>query len=146
MNRLNLQYDIPDIKPGLSKTVQKNITEAEIMDLGRGSLKELLATPALTALMIESTISMIEPLLPEGYVTIGTCTTITYLNPTVLPATVTVVATLVEIEGRKLVFESMAFDEMGQIARGKHERRIVNADHFMGAAHKRCDQLKSILK
>ncbi len=146
MNRLNLQWDLPNIKPGLSKTLQKNITEDDILAFGRGALKELLATPTMTALMIEAAINTIDPLLPEGYVTIGESTSVTYLNPTFLGVTVTVIATLTEIDGRKLIFESMAFDELGQITRGRHERRIVNAEHFMQVAHKRCDQLKTIVK
>jgi fluoroacetyl-CoA thioesterase len=96
--------------------------------------------------MIEGAISAIDPLLPDGYVTIGTSSSITYLNTAFLGSTITVIATLTEIDGRKLVFESMAFDELGQIGRGKHERRIVNAERLMQAAHKRCDQLKDIVK
>jgi fluoroacetyl-CoA thioesterase len=146
MNKANLQWDLPNIKPGLSKTIQKNITESDTLSFGRGALTELLATPTMTALMIEAAINTIDPLLPEGYVTIGESTSVTYLNPTFLGVTVTVIATLTEIAGRKLVFESMAFDELGQITRGRHERRIVNAEHFMQVAHKRCNQLKTILK
>lgn len=148
MNRTYLQWDVTGIKPGLSKTIQRNITKAEILAFGCGAdaIKELLPTPTLTALMVEGVISTIDPLLPDGYVTIAMSTSITYLNPTFLGVTITVIATLTEIDGRKLVFECMAFDELGQIGRGKHERHIVNVDRFMQAAHKRCDQLKTIVK
>jgi fluoroacetyl-CoA thioesterase len=148
MHRANLQWDIPGLKPGLSKTIQRTITKADILAFGCGAdaIRELVPTPTLTALMIEGAISTIDPLLPEGYVTVGASTSITYLNAAFLGATITVIATLVEIDGRKLVFESMAFDELGQIGRGKHERRIVNAERLMQAAHKRCDQLKAIVK
>lgn len=37
---------------------------------------------------------------------------------------------LIEIEGRKLVFEVEVFDEMDLIAQGRHERFIVNAKKF----------------
>jgi len=148
MSRTNLQWDIPAIKPGLSRTIQRQISQADILAFGCGAdaIKELIPTPTLTALMLEGTISAIDPLLPEGYVTVGTASSITYLNAAFLGSTITVLATLTEIDGRRLVFESMAFDELGQIGRGKHERRIVNAERLMQAAHKRCDQLKAILK
>jgi len=57
-----------------------------------------------------------------------------------------VVATLAEIEGRHLSFEVMAFDELGQVARGRHERHIVNADHFMQTARKRCEAVQQKIK
>ena len=36
--------------------------------------KELLATPSLTALMVEAALTTSDPLLPEGYVTVGKST------------------------------------------------------------------------
>ena len=148
MNRPHIQWDSPGIKPGLSKTIQRNITKADVLPFGCGAdaIRDLVPTPTLTALMVEGAISTIDPLLPEGYLTVGMSSDVTYMNPTFLGVTITVIATLVEIDGRELVFECMAFDELGQISRGKHERRIVNADRFMQVAHKRCGRLKSILK
>jgi fluoroacetyl-CoA thioesterase len=148
MNRLNLKWDVPDIKPGLSRTIQRQITKADILGFGSGAdvIRELIPFPTLTALMIEGVISTIDPLLPEGYVTVGTSTAITYLNTVFLGSTITVLATLTDIDGRKLTFECMAFDELGQVGRGTHERRIVNPERLMKAAHKRCEQLKNIMK
>jgi len=62
------------------------------------------------------------------------------------PACSKALATLTKNDGRKLVFESMAVDELGQIGRNKRERRIVNAERFMQVAYKRCDQPKMIVK
>ncbi len=148
MHRTYNRWDIPGIKPGLSKTIQRTITNADTLSFGCGAdaIKELLPTPTLTALMVEGAISVIDSLMPDGYVTVAMSSSMTYLNPTFLGVTVTVLATLTEINGRKLVFECMAFDELGQIGRGKHERLIVNIDQFLLAAHKRCDPLKTIMK
>ncbi|HPG70676.1 MAG: Fluoroacetyl-CoA thioesterase [Planctomycetes bacterium ADurb.Bin126] len=142
----NLQWNSGVLKVGLSKTVQKTITEAQTLVFGRGALKELLATPSLTALMIEAAISTVDPVLPEGYVTIGKSSSVSYQNPTMIGMTVTVTAALAEIDKNRLVFEITAFDELGQIARGKHERIIVDAAAFMQKAHRRCDPVKNILK
>ena len=88
----NLQWNSGVLKVGLSKTVQKTITEAQTLVFGRGALKELLATPSLTALMIEAAISTVDPVLPEGYVTIGKSSSVSYQNPTMIGMTVTVTA------------------------------------------------------
>ena len=145
---MNRTWDFPGIKPGLSRTIQRQITKADILAFGCGAdaIRELIPFPTLTALMIEGVIGTVDPLLPDGYVTVGMSTAITYLNTAFLGSTITVLATLTEIDGRKLVFECMAFDELGQVGRGKHERRIVNAERLMQAAHKRCEQLKAIVK
>jgi fluoroacetyl-CoA thioesterase len=146
MFRKNLPWDLPALKPGLSKTLQKTVLEPDILSYGRGALTELVATPTMTALMIEAAVNAIDPILPEGYVTIGTSTSVTYLNATCVGMTLTVVATLVEIDGRHLGFEIMAFDEIGHVGRGKHERHIVNADHFMQSARKRCEPVQTKIK
>jgi predicted thioesterase len=142
----NMQWNSRELKPGLSKTVQKTITESDTLAFGHGALRELLATPSLTALMIEAAISTVDPLLPEGYVTVGKSSAVSYQNPTMIGMTVTVLAALTEIDKNRLVFEITAFDELGQIARGKHERIIVDAAVFMQKAHRRCDPVQNILK
>lgn len=146
MQKRTIPWDLPALKPGLSRTLQKTVTEPDILSFGRGKLTELVATPTMTALMIEAAIGAIDPLLPEEYCTIGTKTAVTYLNATFVGMTLTVVATLAEIEGRHLAFEIMAFDELGQVARGRHERHIVNGDHFLQTARKRCEAVQARIK
>ncbi len=146
MNKMNFQWDLPDMKPGLSKTIQKTIGKSDNLDYGHGSLTELIPIPSLSALMIEAAIRAVDPLLPQGYATIAISSSVTYLSPTFLGMTITVLATLVGINKRRLVFEIMAFDELGQISQGRHERHIINAEQFMQTAHKRCDPIKEIAK
>ena len=40
-------------------------------------------------------------------------------------------ATLIAVEGRKLVFSVQAEDSKGIIGKGSHERFIINNDKFM---------------
>jgi predicted thioesterase len=142
MNKTNLQWEIPDLKPGLSKTLQKAIAESDSLAYGHGAPSELLPTPPLTGLMIEAAILAVDPLLPPGFVTIARSFSVTYLNPTFLGVTITVLATLVETDKKRLIFEIMAFDELGQIGQGRHERQIVDGAYFMQTAHRRCDPIK----
>lgn len=142
----NIQWNVRGLKPGISKTVQKKITESDTLDFGRGALKELLATPSLTALMTEAAVTAVDPLLPEGYVTVGKSTSASYQNPTIIGMTVTVMATILEIDRNLIVFEITAFDELGQIARGKHERIVVDAQMFMQKAHTRCSPIRQMAK
>ena len=146
MEKMKMPLDLPALKPGLHKTLQKTIQQPDMLSFGHGALTELMATPTLSALMIEASVTAVDPLLPDGYVTIALSTYVNYLNATFIGMTVTVVATLIAIEGRRLTFEIMAFDEIGEIGRGKHERHIVNAERFMQSAYKRCEPVQAKLK
>lgn len=127
------------LKPGVEKYFQKTVTEEDTaLNIGSGAHKTLLATPSLVAFMIESTISMVDPYLPEGYVTVGKSLNVTHEAPTAIGVTVTIKAELKEIIGNHLEFEISAVDELGIIATGKHERYIVEYDRFMNKVEERC--------
>jgi predicted thioesterase len=129
-----------DLKPGLTSIIQKVVTKEDAAhNYGSGVLKDLLATPVLSALMIEAAIKIVDTLLPEGYITIGKSIEIEHSNPTMIGMIVTVKAKLVEVSCTRLLFEINAFDEIGEIGRGYHERFIVNYEKMMNKAHERCD-------
>lgn len=131
---------MPDLKPGMSSTVQKLITKEDTaLNFGSGALKNLLATPVLVALMIEAAVKIVDPLLPDECITIGKSIEVEHRNPTMSGMTVTVNAKLVEINCTRLLFEIHAYDEIGEIGCGYHERYIVNYNKLMNNVYERCD-------
>jgi len=131
---------LPELKIGMSGIVQKVITrEDAALNYGSGSLDNLLATPVLVALMIESAVKAVDPILPEGCITIGKSIEVEHSNPTMVGMTVTVQAKLVEFNGTRLLFEIRAYDEVGEIGKGCHERYIVNHSRLMNKVFERCD-------
>ncbi len=129
---------------GMSKTIQKTVTEQDTAHYyGSGALEDLLATPILTAYMIESSVALIDSLLPEGYISIGRKLSIEHLMPTVKGMTVTVESKISKIEGNKISIDISAFDELGEIGRGHHERNIVKHDILMDKIHNRCGLINS---
>lgn len=134
----------PKVNPGLSATVQKTVShEDTALHYGSGALKTLLATPTLAALMIEACVKAVDPTLPEGLITIGKTLKITHEQPTSQGMTVTVKAELTEVDGSRLVFELTAFDEIGRISKGYHERFIVNHKNILKSAEQRREPLIS---
>ena len=94
---------LSNLEPGLFKAIQKKITEADTaMNFGSGAIKDLLATPALAALMIEAAVQLVDPLLPDNYFTIGKVLNINHLQPTTKGMEVTVSATIKEIKNNKI--------------------------------------------
>ncbi len=135
---------LPELKAGMTKSVQKVITrEDTALNIGSGALTDLLATPTLAALMIEAAVLTVDPLLPDGIITIGKTLDIEHSNPTKEGMTVTVNATLTEVDGNILTFEIKAFDEISQIGTGHHIRYIVNREKLMEKVRERCSVLQS---
>ena len=137
--------EIPDIKVGTHATVQKRIKEEDTsINYGSGKLKTLLSTPALVALMIKAAVEAIDDKLPEEMITVGKMTTITHDKPTGLGAMVSVKVEVKSFDGQKIVFDVTAYDEIGTIAQGTHERIIVNRKALLKKAQKRAEKLQNM--
>jgi len=100
---------------------------------GSGALK-VFATPQMLALMEGAAVDAIDPLLPQGYQTVGIQATISHLAATPMGLKVTARAGLVAVDGRKLTFRVVAHDEVGKIGEGEHQRYIVEVARFMEKA------------
>ncbi|BEP28114.1 thioesterase family protein [Helicovermis profundi] len=132
------------IKVGESFTIQKKVTEEDTaLNYGSGKLEKLFATPSLIALMIEGSSMMLDDKLEEGYITVGKSISASHDKPTVLGETVSVKIVVDEIVGTKIKLKIDAFDEIGLIGHGEHERVVVNKNSLLQRANKREEKLKS---
>ncbi len=98
--------------------------------MGSGSL-QVFATPCMVALMEQAACNAVDPCFDDSESSVGTLVNITHDAATAPGKKVTATATLVEVQGRKLVFEVTAADEDKQIGKGRHERFIINKEKFM---------------
>lgn len=104
--------------------------------MGSGTL-DVFATPAMTALMEQTAWKSVAPYLEEGQGTVGIHLDISHDAPTPLGMTVTCESELVEIDGRRLVFEVTARDESGTIGKGRHERFLIKEAAFQTKANQK---------
>lgn len=124
---------------GISNEVFKEVTkENTAAALGSGLL-DVFATPAMIALMEETCMKSVQPEMEEGCGTVGTGMTISHVSATPVGMKVHCVSKLVEVDGRKLVFDVQAFDEAGLIGQGMHERFIIENDKFFRKAQKKLE-------
>lgn len=98
--------------------------------LGSGDM-EVLATPAMVALMENAAMLAVAPALPEGSTTVGSMIETSHLRPTGPGKAVRATATLVEVDGRRLTFDVRAEDEAGTIGQGRHVRYVVDRARFL---------------
>ena len=114
------------LKGTVTETVNENITAEKV---GSGSLP-VFATPMMVALMEKAACKALENSLDEGTTSVGTMVNIEHVAATPVGMEVTVTATVTAVDGRKICFSVEAFDEVGLIGKGTHDRFIVNAEKF----------------
>lgn len=103
---------------------------------GSGTL-DVLATPALAALMEATAMESVMPFLDEGTATVGTELQLKHLSATPIGGFVTSESELVEVDGRRLVFNITAADNKGKIAECRHERFVISTERFMEKAQQK---------
>ena len=104
--------------------------ENTALALGSGDM-EVLATPAMVALMENAAMLAVALKLEEGETTVGSMISTSHLKPSKVGATILAEAELTAVEGRKLTFAVKAFDGETLIGEGEHVRFIVNRDKFL---------------
>ena len=102
--------------------------------MGSGDM-EVFATPAMVALMEEAAWKCVAPELEPGMGTVGTLMNVQHTSATPLSMHVTAECELTEVDNRRLVFTVKAFDEVGPIGSGTHERFIVEDEKFVAKAN-----------
>ncbi|WP_339060347.1 thioesterase family protein [Tepidibacillus marianensis] len=107
---------------------------------GSGAL-EVFATPAMIGLMEGAAMNAAQADLPEGYGTVGTWIDVKHVAATPIGMKVTATAELMEVNGKRLVFQVEARDESGIIGEGKHERYIVEEEKFLARTNSKLSSL-----
>lgn len=97
---------------------------------GSGSIF-VFSTPMMIGLMENAALKCAGEGLPEGQSTVGTFVNVKHLAATPMNMKVRAVATLTEIEGKKLTFQVEAYDEKEKIGEGTHGRYVIDSEKFL---------------
>ena len=106
--------------------VQENTAAA----VGSG-LVPVFATPYMIALMEGAAVNAVLPHIEEDEGTVGTHLNVSHSAATPMGMKVWAEAVVTAVEGKKLSFDVVAFDESGEIGRGTHERFIIKPEKFL---------------
>jgi fluoroacetyl-CoA thioesterase len=91
----------------------------------------VLATPVVCHWFESAAVRAIAQQLEPGEASVGTRLTIEHLKATPLGMPVHVESRVVAVEGRRIAFEVQAVDEVELVARGTHERFVVDLGRFL---------------
>jgi len=117
--------------PGLNAEVRITVGEKETAAYLGSGLVPVYATPALVALMENAAIRALEGHLPPGHTSVGGQIDLRHLAATPVGMQVRARAELTQVQGRKLTFHILAWDEDEKIGEASHIRFVVNLETFM---------------
>ena len=121
-----------DLTIGLTGTASAEVTtENTAIALGSGDVP-VFGTPALVALMEAAAVNAIAGQLLPDDTTVGSWIEVAHLGATSVGGEVRAEAQLVAVEGRKLSFTLIAFDQRQKVGEGHHHRMRVGRDRFLG--------------
>ncbi|MBQ6725199.1 MAG: thioesterase family protein [Bacteroidales bacterium] len=120
-----------DIRKGIENQLTKAVLDSDSASNCGSGLLPVFATPSLVAFMEQTAHTSVEKLLPEGLTTVGAEIDVKHLKATPLGMQVRCHSTLVETDGRRLVFNIEAYDEVAKIGEAVHIRYIVDSKRFM---------------
>lgn len=126
------------LKPGIESEFTFRIPESKTVpalypeSTEFQEMPEVFATGFMVGFLEWACIKAINPYLDwPGEQTVGTHIDVSHIAATPIGFEVTAKVTLIEVDGRRLVFEVEAHDGIDLISKGKHERYIINKDKFI---------------
>jgi predicted thioesterase len=128
------QTDPARIEPGLEGVLERVVPREWTLAHYDPSLPAVFSTPAMIGLMEMATSQVIRPALPAGALTVGVRIEVDHLKAVPAGVAVIVDAKLVEVNGRRLIFEVEARSGSDVIGRGRIHRAIVDRSRFHSIA------------
>ena len=94
------------------------------------SLASVLSTPTMVAMMEQAAIEAIKPFLDVGESSVGMSIEVSHTAATPPGHRARAEAEVTKVEGRRLEFSVLAFDDVEQIGSGTHRRAVIDAAKF----------------
>ena len=123
-----------DIPVGASHTESVAVAKAALASSLGSGLVDVFATPMLVLLCEKAASNCILPYLHPGQASVGTHVDMAHSAATPEGMTVTATATVTAVDKRSVAFDIVAFDEVGEVGRGKHSRFIIDVEKFTAKA------------
>lgn len=128
------------LQPGITgQAAVRATTENTAAAMGSGEL-QVLATPAVAALVEKACWQSVAGALDPGCGTVGTHLDLHHMAPTPVGMVARCRCELTAVEGRRLVFTAVVCDEKGEIAHATHERFIVENARFQQKAESKKEE------
>jgi fluoroacetyl-CoA thioesterase len=129
------------LQPGVNGTLTRTVTRD--LTTQRGEY-HIFSTPNVVLLLEETAIEALRPHLNPGEDSVGSRVEITHTAPTLEGQIVTATATVTAVDRRRVVFEIVINDDTEEIARGTHERFVIQLEKFSSRLDDKRQQKEAI--
>jgi len=119
------------ITVGTSHTFEKISEPRESAAAVASGALDVFSTPSLVALFEQTALLAVDPLLPNGFGTVGTEVSVKHLKATPIGSKVKCEAKVTAVDGKRVSFTGEMWDEAGKIGEGTHTRYVINVEEFM---------------
>lgn len=119
---------------GLTARVELTVTDADTAQALASGDVPVLGTPRLLALAEAATVAATAAKLSPGTTTVGARVELEHTAPSPVGATVTALATLAKVDGRRLLFEVRVTAGGATVAEARIERMLVDRQRFVSKA------------
>src|SRR5215467_2913266 len=126
-----------DIPIGIVGTKSLEVTPDLTLAREDDRMPAVLATPMMICLMEMTARDLIQPYLPEGWITVGAVVNVRHLAATPAGAIVTVRAEITEVGNNTVTFKVEAHDGVDKIGEGTHVRAPVEVARFLKRVEKK---------
>jgi predicted thioesterase len=92
---------------------------------------DVLSTPALLQLIDDAAVQCLAPVMSSDDVSLASYVELTHMAPTPVGLIVRVEVEVIGVDGRRVNFAFMAFDEREKVAEGTHERYVIERAKFL---------------
>lgn len=99
------------------------------------------ATAIMVGFIEAACIECIAAHLDEGEHTVGVGINVSHVAATPIGMTVRVQVSLTHVDGRALTFEVEAFDDVGLIGKGSHQRAVIDTERFNAKVNKKASNI-----
>ncbi|HWR30184.1 MAG TPA: hotdog domain-containing protein [Negativicutes bacterium] len=113
------------LKPGLTGVATVLVSDVNTAEVFGNAGAKVYATPMLLALMEQAAINAIRDILLPGEGSVGTRVEMSHTAATPVGMTITARAELVEVTGKKIIFNVVASDSQETVGQCRHERYII---------------------
>jgi len=128
-----------ELKVGMTHEIERQTTEEMSAQNVFPHVPHVYATSVMVGHMEAVCAEMVFPHLGEGEQTVGIGMKFSHTAATPLGMKVRFSAKLIEVDGRKLVFEVEGYDEADKIGKATHQRFIIDAEKFNSRVAKKAE-------
>ncbi len=113
----------------IGEAIDTVTSEQTAIAMGSGAF-DVLATPALIALMESAAVAAIAPNIPKDHASVGIEINVQHISATPIGEGIVAMAEITRIDDKRVYLEVRAWDENEMIGIGTHIRYLVNIEEF----------------